>query len=65
MDRIKTASGQAARKDGLLINGDFALLWSGQAISKLGDVVFDYTSVFSTHQMSLQARETQKARWPD
>src|SRR5256885_16095946 len=46
MHRIKTASGQAVRKHGLLINGDFALLWSGQAISKLGDVVFDYTLVF-------------------
>ncbi|HEX6552820.1 MAG TPA: hypothetical protein VF026_08680, partial [Ktedonobacteraceae bacterium] len=46
MDRIKTASGQAARKRGLLINRDFTLLWSAQAISKLGDVVFDYTLVF-------------------
>src|SRR5204862_2735326 len=46
MHRIKTASGQAARKRGLLINRDFTLLWSAQAISKLGDVVFDYTLVF-------------------
>src|SRR5947209_12382693 len=46
MDRIKTASGQAARKRGLLINRDFTLLWSAQAISKLGDVVFDSTLVF-------------------
>src|SRR2546421_7688180 len=46
MDRIKTASGQAARNRGLLINRDFTLLWSAQAISKLGDVVFDSTLVF-------------------
>ena len=46
MDRSKTASEQAARKRGLLINGNFTLLWSGQAISKLGDVVFDHTLVF-------------------
>jgi MFS family permease len=46
MHSSKPASGQAARKRGLLINADFALLWSGQAISKLGDVVFDHTLVF-------------------
>src|SRR6266480_4635408 len=46
MDNSKTASRQAARKRGLLINRDFTLLWSAQAISKLGDVVFDYTLVF-------------------
>src|SRR5437879_9570738 len=46
MDKRKTASGQAARKRGLLINRDFTLLWSAQAISKLGDVVFDSTLVF-------------------
>src|SRR2546421_12261272 len=46
MDNSKTASRQAARKRRLLINRDFTLLWSAQAISKLGDVVFDYTLVF-------------------
>src|SRR5947208_2136840 len=46
MDNGKTASRQAARKRRLLINRDFTLLWSAQAISKLGDVVFDHTLVF-------------------
>src|SRR5690242_3166192 len=46
MEDSKTASGQAARKRGLLINGAFTLLWSGQTVSKLGDIVFDFTLVF-------------------
>src|SRR5690348_18470932 len=32
-------------KAGLLINRDFALLWLGQAVSYLGDFVFDTTLV--------------------
>ena len=59
MHRIKTASGQAVRKHGLLINGDFALLWSAQAISKLGDVVFDYTLVFW-----IATSIAREQRWP-
>ncbi|HYL42176.1 MAG TPA: hypothetical protein VEU97_02220, partial [Ktedonobacteraceae bacterium] len=37
--------GPPVRKAPLLINRNFALLWSGQAISILGDVIFDTTLV--------------------
>ena len=37
--------GQGAPAHGLLINRDFALLWSGQTVSTLGDVVFSTTLV--------------------
>ncbi len=46
MNMSKAASGQANRKSVLLINRNFALLWSGQAISQLGDVVFGGTLMF-------------------
>lgn len=32
-----------ARKPGLLINRDFALLWAGQSISFIGDALLDFT----------------------
>lgn len=35
----------SAGKSGLLINRDFALLWSGQAISVVGDFIFETTLV--------------------
>jgi len=35
----------AARSTGVLINRDFALLWGGQAVSNLGDWVFNTTLV--------------------
>ncbi|MFL5659818.1 MAG: MFS transporter [Ktedonobacteraceae bacterium] len=40
-----TKPGSPVRKMPLLINRNFALLWSGQAISILGDIVFDTTLV--------------------
>jgi MFS family permease len=46
MNVSKTASGQATRNSRLLINRNFALLWSGQAISQLGDAVFGGTLMF-------------------
>lgn len=46
MNVSKTASERATGKSGLLINRNFALLWSGQAISQLGDVVFGSTLMF-------------------
>ena len=46
MDTIKTASDPTNKKPELFINRDFAYLWCGQAISKLGDVVFNSTLVF-------------------
>jgi MFS family permease len=36
---------QAVAKPGLLINRNFALLWYGQAVSQIGDWVFDTTLV--------------------
>jgi MFS family permease len=36
---------QVTHKPGFLINRNFALLWGGQAISNLGDFVFDTTLV--------------------
>ncbi|HEX9036229.1 MAG TPA: MFS transporter [Ktedonobacterales bacterium] len=42
MDTI-TAPGASAKKPGLLINRDFALLFSGQAVSIIGDMLFNTT----------------------
>jgi len=41
----REGDGQEAPAHGLLINRDFALLWSGQTVSTLGDVVFSTTLV--------------------
>jgi MFS family permease len=46
MDTIKMGSEHVSRKWKVLINRNFALLWSGQAISQLGDVVFSSTLMF-------------------
>ncbi len=38
-----TSGAIAPKKPGLLINRDFALLWTGGAISVFGDIIFDFT----------------------
>ena len=45
MNSTTTAPDAASKKPGLLINRDFALLWSGRSISLIGDYAFDTTLV--------------------
>jgi MFS family permease len=45
METTTVAPSMPAGKPGLLINRNFALLWSGQAISMIGDWVFDTTLI--------------------
>jgi MFS family permease len=45
MDTDTASAIQSVKKPGLLINRDFALLWSGRSISNLGDWIFDLTLV--------------------
>jgi MFS family permease len=40
-----TSEATPARKPGLLINRNFALLWTGGAISVFGDFIFDFTLI--------------------
>lgn len=43
MDTITVAPERRAKKPGLLINRDYALLFSGQAVSLIGDMLFNTT----------------------
>lgn len=43
MDTITVAPERQAKKPGLLINRDYALLFSGQAVSLIGDMLFNTT----------------------
>jgi MFS family permease len=45
MDTDELLRAAPVKKPGLLINRQFALLWSGQSISYLGDFVFDTTLI--------------------
>ena len=41
MSSIETPT--TTRKPGLLINRNFALLWTGQSVSAIGDALLDFT----------------------
>ena len=45
MDTTTASPSGASKKPGLLINRDFALLWSGRSISLIGDFAFDTTLI--------------------
>lgn len=46
MDTSQVTPAEPTRKPGLLINRNFALLWSGQSISVIGDATFTTTLIF-------------------
>ncbi len=45
MDTSQVTPAESTRKPGLLINRNFALLWSGQSISVIGDAIFTTTLI--------------------
>src|SRR5437660_1066214 len=45
MDTSQVTPAESPRKPGLLINRNFALLWSGQSISVIGDAIFTTTLI--------------------
>jgi MFS family permease len=51
MDTTTAVPQPDAARPGLLINRNFALLWAGQSVSALGDILFDTTLILwiATH----------------